>query len=371
MNSFEYPLRIFFLASACFAIFACVGLLFDFPSFAKLHQFIFLQSFTGAAFAGFLLTALPIWCKVTSSLRLLSISLFVLLCLALFMQYWLNLGYVLMAVFDFILLVVCAFWLIRSYNTQNFSLLLVLLGLFALTLSKNFSQNVNLDYAYIHFCVLGVLIVSFRISLVLGNDALSQTNLSFVPNAVLKNISSFLLFALIVATLWDKSANLNGFFALAVGFSLFSRLINWHYDVFFKTHYTFILYLLFLATSLVYMGLGLVYLLDIFYLSFILHLLNLLVLLGFIVFVFNTVSLKHTQNQIFRFSLGTKLSFLALFFAGLSRGILAFCFLEKSHFVFETFYTILPALLVGAVFVYFILKFVPIYKNNEFKGDDE
>lgn len=155
-----------------------------------------------------------------------------------------------------------------------------------------------------------------------------------------------------------------------MGFSLFSRLVNWHYSVFFRTHYTFILYLCFLATSFVYMGLGLVYLLDIFYLSFILHLLNLLVLLAFVLFVFNTVSLKHTHNQIFRFSLGTKLNFLALFFAGFSRGIFAFYFLENSHFLFKAF-TIIPALLAGVIFAYFIFNFVPIYKNNEFKDDGE
>lgn len=176
-----------------------------------------------------------------------------------------------------------------------------------------------------------------------------------MPNAVLKNISSFLLFALIIATLWDKSADLNGFFALSVGFSLFSRLANWHYEVFFKTHYTFILYLLFLATSLYGAWC------EIAPLSFVLHLLNLLVLLTFVLFVFNTVSLKHTQNQIFNFTFGTKSSFLALFVAGFSRGILALGF--------ECFYIDIPALLVCFAFGYFIYRFIPIYTHNDFKGE--
>lgn len=360
---FDYPLRIFFITSAVFAILACVGLLLDFSTFVHFHQFIFLQSFLGAAFAGFLLTALPLWCKIESPLRFLSISLFVLLCLAFFMQWWLNLGQMIMAVFWFILLIFCGVYLWRSKNTRNLSLLFVLLGIFALCVGKIFINNVNLDYAYIHLCVLAILIVSFRVSLVLGNDALKDENLSFVPNVVLKNISSFLLFVLIIATLWDKSANLNGFFALSVGFSLFSRLANWHYGVFFKTHYTFILYLLFLATSLVYMGLGLVYLCEIAPLSFVLHLLNLLVLLTFVLFVFNTVSLKHTQNQIFNFTFGTKSSFLALFVAGFSRGILALII------GFECFYIDIPALLVCFAFGYFIYRFIPIYTHNDFKGE--
>ena len=103
------------------------------------------------------------------------------------------------------------------------------------------------------------------------------------------------------------------------------------------------------------------YLLDISYLSFATHALNLLVLLAFVLFVFNTVSLKHTQNQIFNLSFGTRLSFIALFFAALSRSFLAL-------FAYS-FYIVIPALLVLFVFVYFIYKFFPIYKNNGFQGE--
>ena len=371
---FAYPLRIFFISGAVFAILACLGLIFAPSVFINLHQFIFLQSFLGAAFAGFLLTALPLWCEVKSSLKPLSISLFVLLCLAFvaeifsfdfaFLSFDFTLSYGIMSLFWFILLCQACLWLIKSKNTKNITLVLVLFGIFVLSLLKNFAYELNLDYVYIHLCVLATLVVSFRVSLVLGNDALSSLsnpNLNFLPNAVLKNISCFLLFIFIVAILWGKSANLNAFLAFGVGFSLLSRLSSWHYSVFFRTHYTLILYLLFLSLSLVYIGLGFVYLLDISYLSFATHALNLLVLLAFVLFVFNTVSLKHTQNQIFNLSCGTRLSFIALFFAALSRSFLAL-------FAYS-FYIVIPALLVLFVFVYFIYKFFPIYKNNGFQGE--
>ena len=83
--------------------------------------------------------------------------------------------------------------------------------------------------------------------------------------------------------------------------------------------------------------------------------------MAFVLFVFNTVSLKHTQNQIFNLSCGTRLSFIALFFAALSRSFLAL-------FAYS-FYIIIPALLVLFVFVYFIYKFFPIYENNGFQGE--
>ena len=254
---FAYPLRIFFISGAVFAILACLGLIFAPSVFINLHQFIFLQSFLGAAFAGFLLTALPLWCEVKSSLKPLSISLFVLLWLAFVAEIFsfdFTLSYGIMSLFWFILLCQACLWLIKSKNTKNIALVLVLFGIFALSLLKNFAYELNLDYAYIHLCVLATLVVSFRVSLVLGNDALSSlsnSNLSFLPNAVLKNISCFLLFVFIVAILWGKSANLNAFLAFGVGFSLLSRLSSWHYGVFFRTHYTLILYLLFLSLSLV------------------------------------------------------------------------------------------------------------------------
>ena len=134
-----------------------------------------------AAFAGFLLTALPLWCEVKSSLKPLSISLFVLLWLAFvaeifsfdfaFLSFDFTLSYGIMSLFWFILLCQACLWLIKSKNTKNITLVLVLFGIFVLSLLKNFAYELNLDYAYIHLCVLATLVVSFRVSLVLGNDA--------------------------------------------------------------------------------------------------------------------------------------------------------------------------------------------------------
>ena len=158
---FAYPLRIFFISGAVFAILACFGLIFAPSVFINLHQFIFLQSFLGAAFAGFLLTALPLWCEVKSSLKPLSISLFVLLCLAFvaeifsfdfaFLSFDFTLSYGIMSLFWFILLCQACLWLIKSKNTKNITLVLVLFGIFALSLLKNFAYELNFDYAIFIF----------------------------------------------------------------------------------------------------------------------------------------------------------------------------------------------------------------------------
>ena len=124
---FAYPLRIFFISGAVFAILACLGLIFAPSVFINLHQFIFLQSFLGAAFAGFLLTALPLWCEVKSSLKPLSISLFVLLWLAFVAEIFsfdFTLSYGIMSLFWFILLCQACLWLIKSKNTKTLPLCL-------------------------------------------------------------------------------------------------------------------------------------------------------------------------------------------------------------------------------------------------------
>ena len=366
-NFFTYPLRIFFLNSAVFVIIASVVLAFNLGDFVALHKFIFLQSFLGAAFAGFLLTALPLWCEIEVNRKPFSIALFVILWVA-FLSCALideSLGYAIMSAFWFVLFLVALFWIIKAKNTANLILIFALLGLFALSAVQIFMREVRFAYAFIHLCALATLIVSFRVSLVLGNEAIkslpNSDSLMFIPNVALKNISCFLVFALIIATIWDKSANLNAFLSLGVGFSLMSRLSQWHYRIFFTTHYTLILYALFLGFSASYIALGVAYFANA-YISSAMHFLNIFVILGFVLFIFNVASLRHTANQIFIFSLLTRISFVALLLSAISRGILM-------NFA-GIFYITIPAILVAFAFVYFIAKFLGIYKNNDFKADD-
>lgn len=363
-NFFTYPLRIFFLTSAFFAIIASVILAFSVGDFVMLHKFIFLQSFFGAAFAGFLLTALPIWCEIEVNRTPFSVILFIILWGAFlgcaFVGEWL--GYAIMSAFWLILFISAIMWIIRAKNTTNFALIFSIFGLFVLSLAQIFTNEVRLGYAFIHCCAFGTLIVSFRVSLVLGNEALKSLpnaeSLMFIPNYALKNISCFLLFVLICALLWDKSANLNAFLSLSMGFVLISRLSNWHYHVFLTTHYTIILYALFLGFGVGYIALGVAYLVG--YVSIAMHFLNIFVLLGFVLFIFNVASLRHTKNQIFIFAKGTRVGFIALFLAAIVRAM---------DFV-GIFYIIIPAILVIFAFAYFIANFFIVYKNNDFISED-
>lgn len=370
---FSHPVRIFFAHSALFAIIASVILALHTGDFARLHKFIFLQSFLGAAFGGFVLLALPIWCEIKTDLKPISALLIALLWIAFFMQIFAessgffidSASYAVMSAF-WLALFLCAFaWIIKSKNSQNLALLFALFCTFALTLAQIWVRDAKISYAFIHICIFATLIISFRVSLVLGNEALKSlpnaSALIFLPNPALKNISCFLVLMLAIATLWGKSDNLNAFLSLGVGFSVLSRLSSWHYRVFFATHYTLILYALFLGLGISYIALGVAYF-GLFGTSFALHFLSIFVLLGFVLFVFNTASLRHSQNQNFIFSPATRFSFVALFFASIARAIL--------WIFISAFYIITPALLIIWVFLYFIIKFFKIYKDNDFKAED-
>lgn len=558
------PLRAFFILACVFVGFGCVGFVFAPNFFILTHKFIFLQSVMGAAFAGFLLTALPIWLGFKGSLKLVSLILSTLLILAFVAEFFLD-AYFIMALFWFILLSKAVFMAFAAKNAKNLSILFVLFGIFCLTLLQDFSRDTRLEYAQIHLLVVGILLISFKISLVLGNDALANfgvnlsenlgensvlnssekstrqavfetrnlgensnssenlssnlnenptpnsstnlnssknlssnlntnstknlgenlaanstqielfeiqnssknlmlnssenstrqaifetrnlsenpasnsaknshqnpnlaqnpaknsefsakipTNFAFIPNFALKNIACFLLGCLILSTLWGESANLSGFLALSVGFLQLSRLKEWHYGIFLKTPYTATFYALNLALSLVYIALGGFYLAD-FATSPAIHALNILILLGFVLFVFFIASLKHTQNQPFIFSRGMKMCFVALFLGTLLRCIFAPAlanseilglisslntqffenknsslnasfFENKNPFLntqllenkgifaefiensaLEIAYIYAPAMLIFAAFLYFVLKFIPIFRKNAFK----
>lgn len=389
---FSHPVRIFFAHSALFAIIASVILALHTGDFARLHNFIFLQSFLGAAFGGFVLLALPIWCEIKTDLKPISALLLGLLWIAFFMQIFAEsslfaesssffidsaifaesranfmetASYGTMSAF-WLALFICAFvWIIKSKNSQNLALLFSLFCIFTLTLAQIWAREAKISYAFIHICIFATLIISFRVSLVLGNEVLKSlpnaSVLIFLPNPALKNISCFLVLMLAIATLWGKSDNLNAFLSLGVGFSTLSRLSSWHYRVFFATHYTLILYALFLGLGISYIALGVAYF-GVFYASNALHFLSIFVLLGFVLFVFNTASLRHSQNQNFIFSPTTRFSFVALFFASIARAIL--------WIFISAFYIIIPALLIMWVFLYFAIKFFKVYKESDFNGED-
>lgn len=370
---FSHPVRIFFTHSALFAIVAGAILALHTGDFVRLHKFIFLQSFLGAAFGGFLLLALPIWCEVETDLKPISVLLIALLWIAFFMQIFAessgffidSASYGVMSAFWLVLLVSAFVWIIKSKNSQNLALLFALFCIFTLTLAQIWVREAKISYAFIHICIFATLIISFKISLVLGNEALKSlpnaNALIFLPNPALKNISCFLVLALAITTLWGKSDNLNAFLSLGVGFSALARLSNWHYRVFFATHYTLILYVLNLALGISYIALGVAYF-GVFGASFALHFLSIFVLLGFVLFVFNTASLRHSQNQNFIFSPATKFSFVALFFASIARAIL--------WIFISAFYIIIPALLIIWVFLYFAIKFFKVYREHNFKAED-
>ncbi len=361
---FAYPLRIFSLNASFFAVFAALGLIFFTPEFVTLHQFLFTQSFFAASFAAFLLTAMPVWCEVKSSLKPVATALFSLLWLAVLAEVFFDAGEWVMSLWWLAFACLNAFWMLKARLSKHTSIALLLFGVFTLTLLDAILQKPNLIYAILHLYALGVVVIAFRISVTLGNEPLKE-DFIFLPNPVSKNITCFLLALLAFATAFETDPRVEGLLALSVSLASFSRLSEWLHKPFLTTHYTLILFLLYFALALSYGAVGVMGLLQSGFFGASMHLLNIAVLLGVVLLVFNTASLRHTTNQRFCYTAFTRVSFGLLFAAGIWRFVVAQLASNAAAYIHA------PALLVAVVFGYFIVKFAPIFAKEEFFNDED
>lgn len=360
---FTHPMRIFFLYAGFLGICATFILLFGVGDFIALHQFIFMRLFVGAAFAGFLFSALPDWTHYKKSLLPFSISSFVLLNLALITEICYGNSVVLLFLFWILLFLSSCLWIYLDKNYNHFSILFVLA---CITFCYGFEMLISspIQYALLHCYVAGIIIVGFRVSAVLAQLALKVNTKSqcvFLPNPILRNLSYLAVLLLALCELLDVSLMLRAFIALGVGFILFGRIYEWHYRIFFGQHYTLIYYFLLLGSGILYILLGYCYLFDSGFRIAILHGIMIWVLIGFIFLIFNVASLRHSGQLVLKFPLSSKIGFLFLALAALSRMAL--------WQIWNGFYILIPSLLLGILLLWFLKDFFMLYKNNDFSED--
>ena len=126
-------------------------------------------------------------------------------------------------------------------------------------------------------------------------------------------------------------------------------------------HYTLIYYILLLGSGILYSAFGLNLLLGLDFSSKILHGITIWTLLGFVFFIFNVSSLRHSGQVILNLPICGKMGLGFLFIAVISRVFL-------SDF-WDSFYITVPAIFVGLVFLMFSGRYFIIYKNNPFTDD--
>lgn len=365
MNKFfTHPMRPFFVGAAVLAILGA-SVFFISPGAIVLHRQIFLELMLPAAYGGFLTAALLDWTGFSGNLKPASTILAALLLAAsAILPFSPQTASFFVAAYWLVLLLFCArlIWLDR--NTDNFALLMLLAAFTVFQTAYAVSGDLNLLRAQVHLNMAAVMFVSIRVSVLLGAEALKECRLKdpvFIPNVVYKNIAITFLLLHAAAELW-LPAQTAGFTALAVGFILLAKLRELHHHELLRKHYVRTYYLLQLFAAAGYLWTGAAKLQNL-PASAPLHLITLGGMTGGVMMVWLTAGLWHSGFTKLDYPKLCRIAVPTLFAAAVSRAVLMN--------VNPIFFITVPAILTAAVFVLYMLTFVPIFRANAFTDDPE
>ncbi|WP_299187581.1 NnrS family protein [uncultured Campylobacter sp.] len=367
-NFFSHPMRAFVLC-ACF--FAALGALsFLAPGaleidYVAAHKFYFLFLAPSCIYAAFLLTALPDWTNFEGSLKPVSLA-FAACLIAAFIASFLNLrlAAAITALFWAIFFIFAARLLWLDKNSNNFSILAVLAAFCACSAAYGASEDEKFLLSFVHINVAAIAVVSYRISVVIGNEALREGGLKdavFIPNFIYKNLAAFLAFSLALATPFLSEVTC-GFIALGIGFLFLAKLRELHYVEILSRHYMAFYYALQAACAAGYLWLGAT-LIHGGYAAAPLHVIAICYMYGAILFVGMIAGQRHSGISPLNFP---RLSRTALVLALGAGGLRAVCAGES----FILYVMIPSALFIAAVALY-LINFVPIFLKNPFSADPD
>ena len=367
-NFFSHPMRAFVLC-ACF--FAALGALsFLAPDalaidYVSAHKFYFLFLAPSCIYAAFLLTALPDWTNFEGSLKPVSLA-FAACLIAAFIASFLNLrlAAAIVGLFWAIFFIFAARLLWLDKNSNNFSILAVLAAFCACSAAYGASGDEKFLLSFVHINVAAIAVVSYRISVVIGNEALREAGLNdavFIPNFIYKNLAAFLAFALALATPFLSEAAC-GFIALGIGFLFLAKLRELHYVEILSRHYMAFYYALQAACAAGYLWLGAT-LIRGGYAAAPLHVIAICYMYGAILFVGMIAGQRHSGISPLNFP---RLSRAALVLALIAGGL-------RAVFAGESFvlYVMIPSALFIAAVALYLINFIPIFLKNPFSTDPD
>ena len=367
-NFFSHPMRAFVLC-ACF--FAALGALsFLAPDaleidYVSAHKFYFLFLAPSCIYAAFLLTALPDWTNFEGSLKPVSLA-FAACLIAAFIASFLNLrlAAAITALFWAVFFIFAARLLWLDKNSNNFSILAVLAAFCACSAAYGASGDEKFLLSFVHINVAAIAVVSYRISIVIGNEALREGGLKdavFIPNFIYKNLAAFFAFSLALATPFLSEAAC-GFIALGIGFLFLAKLRELHYVEILSRHYMAFYYALQAACAAGYAWLGAA-LIRGGYAAAPLHVIAICYMYGAILFVGMIAGQRHSGISPLNFP---RLSRAALVLA-LGAGALRAVFAGESFIL----YVMIPSVLFIAAVALYLINFVPIFLKNPFSADPD
>lgn len=367
-NFFSHPMRAFVLC-ACF--FAALGALsFLAPDalaidYVAAHKFYFLFLAPSCIYAAFLLTALPDWTNFEGSLKPVSLA-FAACLIAAFIASFLNLrlAAAITGLFWAVFFIFAAWLLWLDKNSNNFSILSVLAAFCACSAAYGASGNEKFLLSFVHINVAAIAVVSYRISVVIGNEALRETGLKdavFIPNFIYKNLAAFLAFALALASPFLSEAAC-GFIALGIGFLFLAKLRELHYVEILSRHYMAFYYALQAACAAGYLWLGAA-LIRGGYAAAPLHVIAICYMYGAILFVGMIAGQRHSGISPLNFPRLSRAALVLALLAGALRAVFA-----GESFIL---YVMIPSALFIAAVALYLINFVPIFLKNPFSADPD
>ena len=367
-NFFSHPMRAFILC-ACF--FAALGALsFLAPDalaidYVGAHKFYFLFLAPSCIYAAFLLTALPDWTNFEGSLKPVSLA-FAACLIAAFIASFLNLrlAAAIVALFWAVFFIFAARLLWLDKNSNNFSILAVLAAFCACSAAYGASGDEKFLLSFVHINVAAIAVVSYRISVVIGNEALREGGLKdavFIPNFIYKNLAAFLAFSLALATPFLSEVTC-GFIALGIGFLFLAKLRELHYAEILSRHYMAFYYALQAACAAGYLWLGAA-LIRGGYATAPLHVIAICYMYGAILFVGMIAGQRHSGISPLNFPRLSRTALVLALLAGALRAVFA-----GASFVL---YVMIPSVLFIAAVALYLINFVPIFLKNPFSADPD
>ena len=367
-NFFSHPMRAFILCACFFAALGALSFLApDAPAidYVSAHKFYFLFLAPSCIYAAFLLTALPDWTNFEGSLKPVSLA-FAACLIAAFITSFLNLrlAAAIAALFWAVFFIFAARLLWLDKNSNNFSILAVLAAFCACSAAYGISGDEKFLLSFVHINVAAIAVVSYRISVVIGNEALREAGLSdavFIPNFIYKNLAAFLAFALALATPFLSDATC-GFIALGIGFLFLAKLRELHYAEILSRHYMAFYYALQAACAAGYAWLGWE-LIRGGYAAAPLHVIAICYMYGAILFVGMIAGQRHSGISPLNFPRLSRAALVLALLAGALRAVFA-----GESFVL---YVMIPSVLFIAAVALYLINFVPIFLKNPFSADPD
>ena len=367
-NFFSHPMRAFVLCACFFAVLGALSFLAPDAlaiDYVGAHKFYFLFLAPSCIYAAFLLTALPDWTNFEGSLKPVSLA-FAACLIAAFIASFLNLrlAAAITALFWAVFFIFAARLLWLDKNSNNFSILAVLAAFCACSAAYGASGDEKFLLSFVHINVAAIAVVSYRISVVIGNEALREGGLKdavFIPNFIYKNLAAFLAFALALATPFLSGATC-GFIALGIGFLFLAKLRELHYAEILSRHYMAFYYALQAACAAGYLWLGWE-LIRGGYAAAPLHVIAICYMYGAILFVGMIAGQRHSGISPLNFPRLSRAALVLALLAGALRAVFA-----GESFVL---YVMIPSALFIAAVTLYLINFIPTFMKNPFSADPD